>query len=579
MHTPASDTKAMDYAYTLTGTEATTGYFSCEPPKGTTVADGIAWLESHPADDFMHLWLLRKLTDFEQKKLRSMITKEYKGKPVIEALLYEVCLLTPRLAGLLGRFADDAAQHLQQHTPLPYIKWSQLPDKDLNREWVELFRSNMHDHNMLPHPEDEELPPLFDLETVSDLWLGRGQVSVADVREEVKASCTESDWQRPPAQETAMLALERLVENNIIGGVEMRHIASLSPIALLRQWQLDISVQAGANNHHLKGLATTYGRGLSLADARVSYAMEMVERASSYASVIDSGNGPEVTGRKQTYPVTVARYSELVSKGIEVVNPNDFPLEVPYQDEPLHWMEGRSPRPEGETVVLVPVQMVFLFCNLDEVSLYTAPGSTGLASGNIMEEAKVAALTEIIERDAEATVPYTRGGCFTLTTDDPKIKMLLDDYKARGIHLQFQDLTTGFEVPCYKAFVIGKDGNITRATGAGLDGRRAIVSCLTETPYPYPNGPESAAVLPGIPERKMEDLPDMSLGCVHSNLALLERMFTANNRTPVYVDLSRSDLQFPVVRALVPGMELTADFTPFTRVNPRLYKAYLELFS
>jgi ribosomal protein S12 methylthiotransferase accessory factor YcaO len=70
----------------------------------------------------------------------------------------------------------------------------------------------------------------------------------------------------------------------------------------------------------------------------------------------------------------------------------------------------------------------------------------------------------------------------------------------------------------------------------------------------------------------------MSMGNVHDNLALLEAMFTANGRTPVYVDITRDDLGFPVVRALVPGMELTADFTPFTRINPRLYQRYLDMF-
>lgn len=568
----------MHYTYTLTGTEATTGYFSCEPPRGLSFAGGLAWLEEHPADDFMHLWLLRRLATFEQKKIRTMITRECAGRPVLEALLYELCLLTPRFAALRERFAPGAPTRLSACTPLPYIKWSLQPDSGLHVRWTELFRANMHDHRMLPHPDDEELPPLFDLGSVSALWLPRNTVPVADLRQQVADRPRDTGWRRPPAQETAMLALERLVEHDVIGGVEMRHVASLSPIALLRQWRLDTGIQAGRNNHTLCGLATTYGRGLSLADARVSYAMEMVERASSYASVSVQDGVLQVTGRACRTPVTVARLSELRARGIEAVDPADFPLEAPYQDEPLHWMEGRSPRPDGEVTVLVPVQMVFLFCNLDEVSLYTAPGSTGLASGNIPEEAKVAALTEIIERDAEATMPYSWQRCFTLTTEDPALKMLLDDYAARGVHLQFQDITTDFGVPCYKAFVTGRDGTVTRATGAGLDGRRAIVSCLTETPYPYPDSPPSAPAPSHIPVRRLEELPDMSMGNVHDNLALLEAMFTANGRTPVYVDITRDDLGFPVVRALVPGMELTADFTPFTRINPRLYRRYLDMF-
>ncbi len=508
-----------------------------------------------------------------------MIRKASGGAPTLSALLYELCLLTPRFFALRENFFDDAAEALKPHTPLPYIKWALQPDSALHAQWTKIFRANIHEHRLLPHPDDDELPPLFDLAKVPAIWLPKTTVSVGDVRHKVATQSHNTPWQRPPAQATATLALERLLEHTILDGVEMRHEASLSPIALLRQWRLAIEVETSTNNHALQGSAITYGRGLSLADARASYAMEMVERASAYPSMKRTAKGIEIAHRMHPCPVTVASYSELAAQGIEAVNPNDFPLEAPYEDEPLHWIAGHSPRLWGNVTVLVPMQMVFLFCNPGEVSLYTAPGSTGLACGNIMEEAKVAALTEIIERDAEATMPYHQSQCFTLTTKDPKLHILLEDYKARGIHVQFQDITTRFGVPCYKAFVTSPQGGIARATGAGLNGPRAIVSCLTETPYPYPNGTRSGPPLPNLPIRAQEDLPDESLGDPIRDLALLEQMFIANNTPPVYVDITRADLQFPVVRALVPGMELTADFTPFTKINPRLYKAYLEMFT
>ena len=45
---------------------------------------------------------------------------------------------------------------------------------------------------------------------------------------------------------------------------------------------------------------------------------------------------------------------------------------------------------------------------------------------------------------------------------------------------------------------------------------------------------------------------------------------------PVYVDLTRDDLEIPVVRAVVPGLELTADFDVFSRPSVRLFRRYLE---
>ncbi len=59
--------------------------------------------------------------------------------------------------------------------------------------------------------------------------------------------------------------------------------------------------------------------------------------------------------------------------------------------------------------MLIPAQFVFLFCNLDEQNLFSALGSTGLASGNTMAEAKVSALTEVIERDSGRHKPIRSG--------------------------------------------------------------------------------------------------------------------------------------------------------------------------
>ena len=44
-------------------------------------------------------------------------------------------------------------------------------------------------------------------------------------------------------------------------------------------------------------------------------------------------------------------------------------------------------------------------------------------------------------------------------------------------------------------------------------------------------------------------------------------------------DLTRADLDLPVVRALVPGMELSGDLDRFARVHPRLYGHYLKFAS
>lgn len=195
-------------------------------------------------------------------------------------------------------------------------------------------------------------------------------------------------------------------------------------------------------------------------------------------------------------------------------------------------MEGQD---SAGSIVLVPVQAVGLFCNLDEPALFLSPGSTGLASGgSSMAEARVAALAEILERDAEATVPWRRDQCFELETPDTSqpLAVLLADYARRGIHVWFRDMTTEFGVPCYQSFVTG-EATAVLSEGRERDFPGQSLSALTETPYPYPNGPASAKAPAGLARRKLEELPDYRLDSPgERNLLLLETVLASHGHAP-----------------------------------------------
>lgn len=590
-------TDSIHYRYLLTNTDACTGYFSCEPPEGYSVAEGILWLSAHPLDNFMHQWLLRRLTNFEQKKLRSMLTKEAPSNSVLELLFTELACLQPRFENLLERYAatrpeKTLAALIQKHATasgLPYLRWSLQEDALLQRRWVNFFQKNIQEHRTLEAPTENTLPPLYSAEILTQ------SAPHAASLQDIYADFCRSDralrpngTPRPPAQETAAAALQKLEDAALFGGIEMRHVSSLSPIALLRAWRMETALHSQYFSYTLTGNATTYGRGLSLGQARASYAMEMVERASSYATLMEivapnstplSAPNFAVTKRQTPAELIHARRSDLTAQGKTALNPNHFPIEAPYNDEPLYWIAGQSAPQAGSVAgetIYVPTQMVFLFCNLPEIALSTSHGSTGLASGNTLSEAKLSALTEILERDAEACTLYDKERCFTLTSADERISMLLQDYAARGINVQFQDISTSFGMPAYQCFVMTERGEVVRGMGAGLNAQRAILSALTETPFPYPQGPASGPMVRNLPQKALEELPNYSLGDTEKDLALLEALFAANGRTPVYVDVTREDLAFPVVRALVPNMELSADFSAFSRVSPRLYEGYLQ---
>ena len=147
-----------------------------------------------------------------------------------------------------------------------------------------------------------------------------------------------------------------------------------------------------------------------------------------------------------------------------------------------------------------------------------------------------------------------------------------------GIDVWFLDVTPEFGVPCYKSIVLNEHGDVNKGSGCGLNGKSALISAMTETAYPYP-GPKSGPAPEGLQVRKLEDLPDYSTGSAEGDLMVLEKTLMDNGFQPSYVDLTRKDLNIPVTRAIVPGLELFSDFDRFSRVSPRLFNNYLKMFT
>lgn len=578
----------MDYRYTLTETLATTGYFACEPPDDLKLEDALAALEDAPLDTFLHQHCLRVLVKTSQEQLTAYAATAYDNdsdtflRPALASLLCECAILAPHLAPALASLPADANERLSGQTPLIYLRANRLPDHAAAAWWSNIFSENICNHHTLPHSSTWEHEPIHPRKVI-DQAIEAIQAN-ADALRKARTALSTQSWEPDavvPPQEVALNALDALMEAGVAIGQEMRHESSLSPIALLRAWSVDIGVTNGRNSHTLQGETRAWGRGLSLAQARASCSMEIVERASTYVSVETSGGAIRVTNRKADMPLVRASYAELLALGRDALNPDVFPSEAPFApDAPLHWLSAHDP--QGKEV-LVPAQAVFLFCNLDEEDLFLAGGSTGLAAGTSLEQAKVAALCEIMERDAEATTPFHRRQCFTIRSRDERLQSLLDDYAARGIAVQFQALTTEFGLPVYQCFVTSRDGHVARATAGKLSGPAAAMAALTETPWPYslvqpaPFGTPSGPGLSGLPWRYLEDLPDYSLPCHAANLQLLETMLAKHGKTPLYVELTREDMGIPVVRAIIPGLELTAEWDTYSRPSARLFARALML--
>ncbi|MDY7001329.1 MAG: YcaO-like family protein [Thermodesulfobacteriota bacterium] len=564
----------MRYELRLVNTESGTGVCACLPPEGFGLSEAVLYLKDHPLDDFMHKYALDEVGKLELPQAKELLAKaEQDGNAAFLSVFFEASLVHEKFAAFRNFFESNAAQSLRSQTPLVSIISSALSDQELHRQWTELFRTNIQEHKPLPGPKATGLDIPFkeeDLERVRDSW-----VSLFDARAGQGKGSGGGKEKPVPLEQTVRRAERALEAAGVVLGPQVRHQACLSPVGLLRPWRVSVSVKNRRLDYTLSGDQTSYGRGLEFDQAWAALLMEIVERWSSWASF----DGLDVPGYAAGHCLVRAGYSELHKKGVAALDPNEMRLEVPYQGDSLYWIEAQTPGDGAMRSVLVPAQCVFSFCNLDERDLFSGVGSTGLAAGNTVEQARASGLLEVLERDAVAVSPYSPDKCFRIQARDKTLSALLEKYGQKGVDVFFQDVTTEFGIPCYKAFVIGPEGQIIMGAAARLNGRKALVSALTETPYPYPFGPKSRFGPQGLPVRIFEDLPDYSTGSHPGDLKLIERTLLLNDLRPLYVDLTRSDLKIPVVRAMIPGLELMADFDCFSRVSRRLFANYVKIFS
>lgn len=565
-----SEVSATAYTLSLQQTTASSGYFACLPEPLPAFEEGLAYLRQHPNDLFMHKHLLQTLSGESRASLAQRLADTQATDTTTRALLAETLLLHPD--GGLGDGAIDAGElaALAGASPLIHLRHFLDPAHSQRRHWAQAFLANLIEHQPLPAPGAAPiaLPPAL---TQAEAGT-RPNVHIDTLMGQLDTDACATP-PRPDPNDTAVTALERLADADFLAGQEMRHESSLSLYALLRQWRVNTRVRTGRHNFQFSGMQTAYGRGLHLPRARASYSMEIVERASAFASF----DPDAVLGYKSEKTLLHGSRTQLVNQGLAALDPNTMVIDVAYEDEPLYWVEGRQIAAQGETSIWVPAQFVFLFSNLDEVQLMVAPGSTGLASGNHPSEARLSALYEIMERHGEATWPYHPSRCFRVRPSDPKLSSLFDDYWARGIQIQFQDISPAFGLPCCKCFVIGLDGSIAKGVGANLNGQQAIISALTETPHPYPKGPASLPGPPDLPVLEFDALPNLSSDNAGRDLCVMENLLQKNGYTPIYVDLTRADLDLPVVRALIPGTAPSADLEEFSAPSADLMSNYLNM--
>ncbi len=318
------------------------------------------------------------------------------------------------------------------------------------------------------------------------------------------------------------------------------------------------------------GAITVYnGKGATVEESRISAIMEGIERYSAEA---------------HDREIRTALFQELEGRE-PVVNPVDLILpEGAMTDRFMSWYQGYD-IVNNETV-WVPAFAIFHPVPPRHRGVFRT-NTNGLASGNTIEEAVFHALSEIIERDAWSLVESTRNtGPAVVGIDDPVINDMQKKFADAQVEVTIRDITSDIGIPTIAAVaddVLLKDPSLlTIGIGTHTSARIAVMRALTEVAQSRLTqihgaredtthadlrkkmGYERAKRINGYWYRDngtveystiISSDSDDFLTDINNIIAALEKK--GLDRV-IVVDLTREEIGIPVVRVIVPGLEVFA---------------------
>ncbi|MBN1205353.1 MAG: YcaO-like family protein [Myxococcaceae bacterium] len=331
-----------------------------------------------------------------------------------------------------------------------------------------------------------------------------------------------------------------------------------------------------------RSLSVAQGKGLTLAAAKASGLMEAIE--SYHAEHI-------------TLPLKLATYHQLcfTHRLADVAALPRYTSSAFHPDLRTLWIEGRSLF-DG-TSRWLPYELVHT-----DFTLPFPPGSgsfvmssSGLASGNHLAEAISHGLCELIERDA-ATLWWFRSDEEKLptridldTVDDPACREVLGKYRSAGVSVSVWDITSDVAVAAFRCVIAAEEPDHQRPIGPmggfGCHPAReiALLRALTEAAQSrltLISGARDDMLsqrldaqtylerlrqfhehreAPG-PRRRFGEVPTCASDTLDGDVAWgLERLRAAGLSEAAVVDLSKPELGIPVVRVVVPGLEVLHD--------------------
>lgn len=362
---------------------------------------------------------------------------------------------------------------------------------------------------------------------------------------------------RSRSPEETLQAIEPLMDE--IGVVSVEDVTHLDRLGIPCFSVFRPTAAIGAAKHHA-------GKGKGPVQAKVSAMMEAIERYSG------------------EYRGDLMEYASFEALGVRnALDPADLILPRPLEEnEKLHWTPAFDLLNDEE--ILVPSNAVFhpYDCLGQTVPLFISD-TNGLASGNVIEEAVLHALLEVIERDAlsRAERRHSMGTRLSVGETGP-VREILDLYARHGIEIHLWLLEGRTGIPTVAAAAddtVTKDPSLlVMGAGTHLDPSIAALRALTEVAQSRASQLQGGRVNPDrqhllerigydrmkrinkewfcdAPSTRIEDLANLATDYFDEDIAVVLDEVGKEAERVLVCDLSRTPV--PVVRVIVPGFEVS----------------------
>ncbi len=367
-----------------------------------------------------------------------------------------------------------------------------------------------------------------------------------------------------------------LPEDTLKRAIPLLEKAGMKPLEDITEMDnIGIPVFSIYRDSTAKGTFGNYnGKGATKEQAMASAVMEALERYSAEVREDDE--------------IIYGTYEQAKANGL-TVNPYDLILPMNVlnyvQDAQIAWTEGFEMF-RGEPVWVPACEAFYPYYPDGDLQLYRFH-TNGLAAGNTMEEAILHALFELIERDAWSIAEFNEYANADIEIDDENSVAwkLLKQFEENGVEIHLKDLTSDIGIPTIGAAaddVRTKDPELlTIGVGTHLNPEIACIRALTEVAQSrttHKHGIKINAQLQKKTQdmgyekikkinrmwysdsknrKKLSEMVNEATDYVLDDIEIvLGRLMDRGFDMVVAVDLTREEIGVPVVRMVVPGLEV-----------------------